>query len=188
MAGNPDQPHIQPTIARLVASRQFLPPCCNLSSLYVCMAKTIYLFSFVETPRKSIIAKLCEAFFIIRTDEDPSLRIESFAMINLRGVSTKLNEYFVATCQRVTTNLSISSCCHKSVKIRLFATCHLQTCYNLLKQLAASLWITSFENQLATSQLTTFNRLVVNKLSQAMRTHPDITLSLATCCKMSTGL
>ena len=130
-----------------------LPPCCNLGSLYVCMAKTIYLFSFVETPGKSIIAKLCKAFFIISsisTDEDPSLRIESFAMMNLRGVSTKLNKYFVATCQQVTTNLSISSCCHKSVKIRLFATCHLQTCYNLLKQLAASLWITSFENQLAT--------------------------------------
>ena len=28
---------------------------------------------------------------IISTDEDSSLRIESFAMINLRGVSTKLN-------------------------------------------------------------------------------------------------
>ena len=27
---------------------------------------------------------------IIGTDEDPSLRIESFAIINLRGVSTKL--------------------------------------------------------------------------------------------------
>ena len=27
---------------------------------------------------------------IIRTDDDPSLRIESFAIINLRGVSTKL--------------------------------------------------------------------------------------------------
>ena len=28
---------------------------------------------------------------IISTDEDPSLRIESSAIINLRGVSTKLN-------------------------------------------------------------------------------------------------
>ena len=28
---------------------------------------------------------------IISTDEDPSLRIESFAITNLRGVSTKLN-------------------------------------------------------------------------------------------------
>ena len=30
---------------------------------------------------------------IISTDEDPSLRIESSAKINLRGVSTKLNTY-----------------------------------------------------------------------------------------------
>ena len=30
---------------------------------------------------------------IISTDEDPSLRIESSAIINLRGVFTKLNKY-----------------------------------------------------------------------------------------------
>ena len=30
---------------------------------------------------------------IISTDEDPSLRIESYAIINLRGVSTKLSKY-----------------------------------------------------------------------------------------------
>ena len=30
---------------------------------------------------------------IISTDEDPSLRIESSAIINLRGVSTKINKY-----------------------------------------------------------------------------------------------
>ena len=30
---------------------------------------------------------------IISTDEDPSLRIESSAIINLRGASTKLNKY-----------------------------------------------------------------------------------------------
>ena len=41
-----------------------------LRSLYVCMVNTIYLFGFVETPRKFIIA-----------------------IINLRGVSTKLNKY-----------------------------------------------------------------------------------------------
>ena len=34
---------------------------------------------------------------------------------------------------------------NKSVKIRLVATCRLQICYNLLKQLAASLWITGFQ-------------------------------------------
>ena len=41
---------------------------------------------FVETPRKFITAKL--SIRIISTDEDPGLRIESFAVINLRGVST----------------------------------------------------------------------------------------------------
>ena len=32
-------------------------------------------------------------------DEDPSLRIESSAIINLRGVSTKVNKYIVFTMQ-----------------------------------------------------------------------------------------
>ena len=36
---------------------------------------------------------------IISTDENPSLRIESSAIINLRGVSTKLNKYIVFTMQ-----------------------------------------------------------------------------------------
>ena len=64
------------------------------------MVNTIYLLSFVETPRKFIIAELSirklgsSSVLIIRsiisTDEDPSLRIESSAIINLRGVSTKL--------------------------------------------------------------------------------------------------
>ena len=36
---------------------------------------------------------------IISTDEDPSLRIESSAIINLRGLSTKLNKYIVFTMQ-----------------------------------------------------------------------------------------
>ena len=62
------------------------------------------------------------------------------------------------------TILSISSGYNKSVKIRFVATLHLQTCYNLLKELAASLLIRSFDNQLATS------------LSQAMQTHSDIGL------------
>ena len=63
------------------------------------MVNTIYLFSFVETPRKSIIAEfsirklgsssvliILAMLLHISTDEDPSLRIESSAMINLRGV------------------------------------------------------------------------------------------------------
>ena len=43
-----------------------------------------------------------------------------------------------------------------SCKIRLVATCHPQTCYNLLKQLASSLWITSFDKPVRT----TCNKLV----------------------------
>ena len=37
----------------------------------------------------------------------------------------------VVTCQQIASNLSISSSCNRFVKIRLVATCHLQTCYNL---------------------------------------------------------
>ena len=66
----------------------------------------------METPRKFIIAELSirklgsssvliipHSAGIISTDEDPSLRIESSAITNLRGVSTKLNKYkFYVTC------------------------------------------------------------------------------------------
>ena len=66
----------------------------RLSSLYVCMAIKHIIVLFVETPRKFITAKLSirkpgsSSALIISTDEDPGLRIESFAVINLRGVST----------------------------------------------------------------------------------------------------
>ena len=81
--------------------------------------------------------------------------------------------------------------CNKTFQIRPAATCHLQTCYNLLKQLAASLCINKFDNQRAASLLTNCNRLVVNKLSQGMRMHPDIVLLCQvvvrfqpTCCNL----
>ena len=49
----------------------------------------------------------------ISTDEDPSLRIESSAIINLRGVSTKLNKYIVFTMQTykklINCNMSVMS-------------------------------------------------------------------------------
>ena len=110
---------------------------------------------------------------------------------NLRN-PTKLKTpqicFELAILQQVATNLSISSSCNKSVKIRLVVTCRIQTCYNLLKQLAASLWITSFNNQLATILLTTCNRLVVNKLSQAMRMHPDIGLLITSLLQDVNGL
>ena len=59
-------------------------------------------YDFVETPRNFSIAELSirklgsssvliiMLIIIIITDEDPSLRMESSAMIKLRGVSTKL--------------------------------------------------------------------------------------------------
>ena len=63
---------------------------------------------FVETPRKFITAKLSirkpgsSSVLIIllySTDEDPGLQIESFAVINLRGVSTnKTIICFFYTC------------------------------------------------------------------------------------------
>ena len=77
-------------------------------------------------------------------------------------------------------NLSISSICNRSVEIKLVATCHVQTWYNLLRQLVAGMRATSFDNQLATSLLKTCYGRVVNKLSQVMQTHSDIGLLITT--------
>ena len=44
---------------------------------------------------------------IISTDEDPSLRIESSAIINLRGVSTKLNKYYIVFTMQTYKKLNI---------------------------------------------------------------------------------
>ena len=103
--------------------------------LYVCMVNTIYLLSFVETPRKFIIAELSIRKLgsssvliipiiitytcIISTDEDPSLPIESSAIINLRGVSTKLNKYMITLMHvlPITTKPSCIKCLY--IKIRL---------------------------------------------------------------------
>ena len=85
----------------------------------------------------------------------------------------KLSIYRPVTIfQQVATNLSILSSCNK---LRLLKSdcCNLSFS-NLLKQLVASLWITSFVNQLATGLLITCNRLVVDKQLQAMKTHPVI--------------
>ena len=66
---------------------------------------------------------------------------------------------FVATCQRFATNLTVSSSCNKSVKIKLVATCYLQT----LLQLVETTWCKPVEKKvleinLQTSLLTTCNR------------------------------
>ena len=57
------------------------------------------IFNFVDTPRNFIIPKLSihkpgSSSDFISTDEDPGLRIKSFAIIKLHGVSTKLNIIF----------------------------------------------------------------------------------------------
>ena len=61
------------------------------------MVNTIYLFSFVETPRKFVIAELSIRKLgyssVLLALIKILLRIESSAIINLRGVSTKLNKY-----------------------------------------------------------------------------------------------
>ena len=54
---------------------------------------------------------------------------------------------------------------NKSVKIRLVQTCHLQT----LKQLAARLWITIFDNQLVTR----LDNLQQTCLVQDIASHPN---------------
>ena len=60
------------------------------------------------------------------------------------NLSTSCNEF-----------INLSSC-KKPVKIRFVAICHfMQIYYNLLKQLAASLLLTSLHNQLATGLLST---------------------------------
>ncbi len=61
-----------------------------------------YILYFVVTPRNFIIAKLSirklgsssSSSDIISTDEDLGLRIESFAIIKLRGVTTKYKIYY----------------------------------------------------------------------------------------------
>ena len=103
----------------------------------------------------------------LKTPRTCCMLLTSFQSVNKFQQTYQFHE--VATSVLQSGSLQLVIC-------RLVTTCHLQTCYNLLKQLAASLWIKSFDSQLATSLLTTCNRLVVNKLSQAMRTHPDIGL------------
>ena len=66
----------------------------------------------METPRKFITVKLSirkpgssSVLHIISTDEDPGLRIESFAVINLRGVSTNKTIICFIAMQTYTKNL-----------------------------------------------------------------------------------
>ena len=58
-----------------------------------------YIISTDEDPSLRIESSAIINLRGVSTDEDPSLRIESSAIINLRGVSTKLNKYVVFTMQ-----------------------------------------------------------------------------------------
>ena len=65
----------------------------QISFLYVCMVNTIYLLSSVVRS----IRKLGSSYY--STEEDLSLRIKSSSIINLCGVSTKLNKYRYSNTQ-----------------------------------------------------------------------------------------
>ena len=56
---------------------------------------------------------------IISTDEDPSLRIESSAIINLRGVPTKLNKYILYNPAKQAT-LHVALVCHLNFYIETY--------------------------------------------------------------------
>ena len=55
----------------------------------------------METPRKFITAKISirKCSHIISTEKDPGLRIESFVVINLRGVSTNKTIIYLIAMQ-----------------------------------------------------------------------------------------
>ena len=67
----------------------------NASNHYLYKCKRNYDKSLIWRIFSMLKYKLSIRKPIISTDEDPSLRIESFAIINLGGVSTKL--YFNLT-------------------------------------------------------------------------------------------
>ena len=91
--------------------------------------------------------------------------ITNFNVSFLTKKTYAFSSEFNYPCQQVATiSLSISSSCNKFDKIRLVATCHLQTYYNLLKQVVTSLLTVNLQ------------QTCCNKLSQALRTHPDIDL------------
>ena len=84
---------------------------------------------------------------------------------------SKLSVFYrlFATCQQFATTFSVSSICKKPENM---ACCNL-SCTDLLP-LVETTCSKLGDNKLSQSAC---NRLVVNKLPQAMRTHPDIDLS-----------
>ena len=133
--------------------------------------KLIYLLSFVETPRKFIIAELSirklgsssVLIIIISTDEDPSLRIESSAIINLRGVSTKLNKYIVFTMQtykKLKTKLSVYYANARSIvnKIDLFHLEITERSYDIIALTETHLYDSILDSEIFPCNYTVFRR------------------------------
>ena len=76
----------------------------NILQLYTCLAMWKHQVNLLSQSFRSVSSVFISAnnnTIIISTDEDPipSLRIESFATINLHGVSTKLKKYTDFTMQ-----------------------------------------------------------------------------------------
>ena len=108
-----------------------------------------------------------------------------FSQIAKQGnIDRKHNVYYSQKCHRLVSSCPFYRLVNKLVNFIKLQQELNQASYNLsfadflqiVEKLAASLWITGFDNQLATIPLTTCNRLAINKLSQAMGTHPDIGL------------
>ena len=128
-----------------------------------------------------------------------TVRTELFADYTIRYLDIKKVRKRLNLCW-FTQLKTPQTCCKLSMLLQFFnklqqncqfqrvashvATFHLQTLLDLLMQLAASLWMKNFENQLSTSLLTTCNKLAINKLSQAMRTHPAIGLLITNLLKV----
>jgi hypothetical protein len=92
------------------------------------MAIKYIIVLFVETPRKFITAKLSirkpgsSSVLIICPDEDPGLRIESFAVINLRGVSTNKTIIYLGKSLKITSLFPQNLCVQRHPFFVLWAS------------------------------------------------------------------
>ena len=108
--------------------------------------------------------KICCTHYTAKTTQPHLLQVVNFT--DLLQLVNKLQQ----ACQfhQVVTDLL------KSGLLQLVICRLVTTCLNNLQQ--ACMFITRLDNQFAASPSTICNRFIVNKLSQAMRTHPDIGL------------
>ena len=130
------------------------------STLFHCHCRTNCIVKSTKKYLKAVASCLYTA-------KNPT---ELLQVVNFTGLLQLVNKLQQA-CQfhQVATSL-LRSGLLQLVICRLVTTCHLQTCYKLVE--------TTYNNQLATSLLTIWNKPVDNlqqtcchKLSKAMRTH-----------------